>query len=292
MIIFIAGGRLGNQIFQYAFINSIRKRGEKVFVSGFEELKDIFELDELIIISRKKRYFRGIIFRIFYPILDILVSIRIITKIEVIYDNPTGHEESSPKRESTTYSVKLGILKTIRFIKQGYFQSEYFFHRSAIEKLIIKSKYLNEAQKFFYDIPLDTYNIFVHIRRGDYHNLKIFGNGTLLPISYYKNCIDYFIKNTSNSFFIFLSDDPEFVEMEFAWLKNKKLSVNNPPGIDFAIITKCKSGVLSTSSFGWWAAYLIKEKGTIFAPKYWLGFNSKIEFPKGGFPSFAKDVEI
>jgi len=111
-------------------------------------------------------------------------------------------------------------------------------------------------------------------------------------MSYYKEQINYFLNNYKDNFFVFLCDEPELIEKEFNYLENKIISKNNLPGTDFAIITKCKSGILSTSTFGWWGAYMIENKGIIFAPKYWLGFNSKIEAPKGSFPSFAKEIII
>jgi len=132
----------------------------------------------------------------------------------------------------------------------------------------------------------------MHLRLGDYKKFTVLRKSTLFPISYYKNMVDYFMKSHSKCFFIFLSDEPEYIKQEFRHIDNKKISKNNRPRTDLAIINKCKAGILSPSSFSWWGAYLIKNKGIIIAPKYWLGFNSGIEFPKGGFPSFAKKVTI
>ncbi len=292
MIIFFSGGRLGNQIFQYAFIKSILKNNEKIIVSGFEDLIDIFEIEDIINIPRKNRYIRGLVFKIISPLLSLIGSVRLITKIEIDYDDVKGFEYIKPRRESTTYTEKKGLFNFIRFIKTGYFQSESFFRKEVTENFIIKSEYMRAADDFLSDVPVEAHKVFVHLRRGDYKEFRILGKSTLLPISYYKNQIAYLMKNFENCFFILLSDEPEFIEIEFNYLKNKKISLKNDPGTDFAIMTKCTSGILSTSTFGWWASYLIKDRKTIFAPKYWMGFNSKIEFPKGAVPSFAEEVKI
>jgi len=41
MIFFKAQGRLGNQIFQYAFLQSKKRKREKIFSVGFDELLDV-----------------------------------------------------------------------------------------------------------------------------------------------------------------------------------------------------------------------------------------------------------
>jgi hypothetical protein len=36
----------------------------------------------------------------------------------------------------------------------------------------------------------------------------------------------------------------------------------------------------------------MKKRDVVFAPKYWLGFKIKKEFPQGIFPSFATPCEV
>ena len=48
MLIFLGDGRIGNQIFQYAFLKTIQDNKEKIIVSGFEELKEVFEINDFI----------------------------------------------------------------------------------------------------------------------------------------------------------------------------------------------------------------------------------------------------
>jgi hypothetical protein len=57
-------------------------------------------------------------------------------------------------------------------------------------------------------------------------------------------------------------------------------------------MTQCKSAILSPSSFGWWGSYMMKERDIIFAPKYWLGFSSKIEYHEQGVPDYSKEIEV
>ena len=64
MLIFLAGGRIGNQIFQYVFLKTIQDNNEKIIVSGFEELKEVFEINDFINLNKDNRWIRFFLFRI------------------------------------------------------------------------------------------------------------------------------------------------------------------------------------------------------------------------------------
>jgi hypothetical protein len=35
---------------------------------------------------------------------------------------------------------------------------------------------------------------------------------------------------------------------------------------------------------------MMQSRGKVFSPKYWLGWKSKVEWPKGIKPSFSEDI--
>jgi hypothetical protein len=43
--------------------------------------------------------------------------------------------------------------------------------------------------------------------------------------------------------------------------------------------------IISNSSFAWWGTYLNKKNAEVFAPRYWLGFKIRKEYPVGIFNS-------
>ena len=75
MKIFLADGRIGNQIFQYLFLKTIQDNNEKIIVSGFEELREVFQLNDFININKNNRGMRALLFRICKPILNYLPNI-------------------------------------------------------------------------------------------------------------------------------------------------------------------------------------------------------------------------
>jgi len=286
MIFFISEGRFGNQIFQYMFLKSIQESNEKIIVFGFDELKQVFDVDDFIDINSKNRYIRYLVYQIIKPFLNLLANKKVITSISVNNERVLDKY----RRETTNYNVEEGLIKKIKFLKLGFFQSEKFFKKELTKKLVIKHKFVDEAKEFLKPYK-DKYKIFVHIRRGDYRNYKVYGKDTLLPMSYFHNQIKWFLENKRETVFIFLSDEPDFIEDEFAYLNDKVISNNNYK-VDFAIMTLCKGAILSPSSFGWWGSYLMKERGIVVAPKYWLGFKSKIEYHLSPSTNFMKEVEV
>lgn len=287
MMIFLADGRLGNQIFQYVFLKTIQKNNERIVVSGMEDLKKVFEIDNIINFNKKNRWIRAFLFRVCKPILYFLSDKRIISSISVnrekILDKYT--------RETTSFTEQKGFFNFIIFVKLGFFQSEEFFDTSVINNLKIKNKYLGQADNFLFSCK-NKYKVFIHIRRGDYRDYKIFGKNTLLPMDYFHNQIKWFMKNKRKVCFIVLSDDSHFIKNEFNYIADKLISFDNHFGTDFAIMTKCNGAILSPSSFGWWGSYLMKNRDIVFAPKHWLGFNSNISFHKKPLANCVKEVEV
>lgn len=286
MIIFIANGRLGNQIFQYQFLKTVQKNNEALVVSGFTDLQNVFEINDIINLDKKNRWLRAFSLRVLQRIFIFLSNKKLISSIEVKHKQIFGKYFT----ESTALKTTFGAIKSLKFVKTAYFQDESFFDKNIASKLKIKNIYLDKAAKILNSIPEHHHKVFVHIRRADYKDFTIYGKSTLLPLSYYKKQISWFLNNRKDCFFIFLSDDTDFVKKEFGSMKNKMIATGNYHGTDLAIMTQCKSAILSPSSFGWWGSYLMKDKDIIFAPKYWLGFNSKENY--GTSHLFAKTIEI
>ena len=288
MKLFLAEGKIGNQIFQYVFLKTIQNQNEKIVVSGFEELKEVFEINDFININKHSRWLRFLLFRICRPVLYFLSDIRVISSITIIHENILNNYS----RESTNFDTIQGIVKRITFVKHGYFQSEIYFDKSLSNNLKFKKIFLINAAELLNSIPNNYHKIFVHIRRNDYKNFTVCGQSTLLPMSYYKDQIEWFMQNRENCFFILLGDDTKLLLEEFRYIEDKMVSSNNHYGTDLAIMTQCNSAILSPSSFSWWGSYMMRERDTVFAPKFWLGFRSKIEYQAQGVPSYSKEVEI
>jgi hypothetical protein len=288
MLFFMAEGRLGNQIFQYAFLKNILKKNELLVTSGFEELNEVFLLNDFININNKKIINRIILYKIIRLILLFLSYIRIISSISI------NREKVLEKytRETVSYSKTDGLINAFIYVKLGFFQSEQFFCNKLVENFKIKDVYLKEAKLFLMQVPEDTHKVFIHIRRGDFKDYKVYGKSTLLPLEFFRKQIEWFKINKEKPFFIFFSDDTEFVENEFQNIENKIISSNNHFGTDLSIMSECQSAILSPSSFGWWGSYLMKDRDTVFVPRFWLGFNSNENYTAESITKYMIAVDV
>jgi hypothetical protein len=163
-----------------------------------------------------------------------------------------------------------------KMVLNGYFQSEKYFsdYIPETKKLFnLSEEYCDKVIKHNKSLPKKVTS--VHVRRGDYLN----------NLEYHTPCdVDYFnkaIELIGDSYFIFFSDDIEWVKENFKG-KNFIYSNNQNEIEDFTFMTQCDNNIISNSSFSWWAAYLNdnKEKKVI-APQKWFG-------PKG--PKDTQDI--
>lgn len=281
MIAVVAQGRLGNQLFQYAFAYAsakklscnfyIDKRYEKYVLSEYFQLSNDF-------FSKLDRYVFSIGgFRKFFSSF-LRLGIYALIERKTIRNEAFFSDTEAPSKQ---------LIKINNHTKyHGFFQSEDYFlqYRAEITKEFkIKKRHQISFNQIFNTIPKDKKIVVVQIRRTDYIELNI-----CLSATYYHSAI----KETynENNFYIVISDDKKFINEEFGYLTNKYIS-NHDEIIDFQFLMNADICIISNSTFGWWGAYLNKKKPKIYAPKYWLGFVEKEEFPNGIIPNEFTEIE-
>lgn len=274
MIIFFSEGRLGNQLFQYYFLDSLTQKNEFVLTFGFNELTDVFEVKSIFNIRKSSKIKNFIYYALVRKFIAFLARIRLISCYTPLYIKLNANVLD----EALEYRFSKGLFSNIKFIHTLFAQTSKYVQLSA-NHLEIKSNFMEKAKQITDDCSQDYHKVFVHIRRGDYKEFFINEKSTLLPISYYHEQINFILQHIDNPYFIFLSDEPSFVEQYFSHIYNKIIIYDQPSGVDLSIMTLCNSAILSPSSFSWWGAYMIPKKFKILAPEYWLGFNSDIAFP-------------
>lgn len=280
MILFISDGRLGNQVFQYAFLNTIKKDNEIILSLNMEVLVNSFRISNrrFINISGNKLFTlasRKILPTVFME----LGKFKIISYIEEHRD--IGNCELG-------YSFNRGLLP-IKYVQTGFFQSERFFNAEFLD-LKQMTDSLTIADKLISELP-DGEKVFIHVRRGDYLNEVFEGERNIsLPKSYYLKAIDIIGNNVSSPFYIFLTDDHDFVNEAYRDIDNKHISTETML-VDLAIMSKCRYGIVSNSSFSWWGAYLSDNKKMMIFPKYWYGWKNRTESHPDIQPSWGVVID-
>jgi hypothetical protein len=260
--IFFEYGRLGNQLFQYAAIKSIYPNSRLVLF-GFSSLNQLIERPQAIIITDLGK-FRYFIKRLFRTSLNIISE-----KLKII---PCLNE----KNIFGTCSIveNSGLYKKIKYIKSGNFQSEKYFDENFLNRIKIKQSAIKIAEDELSKLKINTTAsiFFIHIRRGDYL-WRNPGESPALSTEWYLKAIAIVKKYSPVANFIVCSDDIEYAKSKFSHLDGFHF-FHKSEIIDLVMMTLCQGGIMSASSYSWWAAYFSRKRfqgGLYIAPNYWMG---------------------
>lgn len=263
MIIVRLTGRMGNQLFQYAFAMSAQKR-----LRTYAMIDDRFQRDVVSpYFSFKGIYQHPLIKRVAYRLVQ----------LPQIYQD--GGEDIEMILEKV---VKNGVYYF------AYFQSERYFEpiRSRIrDRIRIKQRYQEEFQKKYGQLYKDNRILAIHYRFGDYKHWEKEGLGgpdLTLPDRYYSNALAQ-IRDLDSYLVVLVTDDIDTCDSRTRQLKNKMV-ISDSEIMDFQLLVNADKLIVANSSFSWWAAYLNTKNAQVYAPEYWLGFKVGKEFPNGIIP--------
>ena len=250
-------GRLGNQMFQYAFIRGMSKRYGYDFIipdanaNRFDNygLFDCFELEGC-------KTGEGS-----YPTLE-------------CRDTAFNQKFLDECSDNTNYS--------------GVFQTEKYF-ANATEELrkdfTFHKEILDPCQEFINNVG-DV--IFLHVRRG---NSNLVGNRgekwsyqmlqdyhPLMKKEYYLEALSHFDESKK---VIVLSDTIDWCKKQ-DWLQDDRFLFSDSsyevfddgasvPYIDLCLMSLCSGAIIANSSMSWWGAWLQNDSGKIIAPNPWYG---------------------
>ena len=263
LVVRLMGG-LGNQMFQFAFGKALEaKTGRKVYFD-----KSWFEEAQKTIVNTKGENQDGVVMRKFD--LDVF---------NLSADYATNEQLTDCKKkiyEQKFFTFDKSLLKKEKSaLYEGYFQNEGYFKN--ITNIIKKdftfpdiSKDDEFNQKWIKRINECTNPVFIHLRRGDYLNLK----GWALSFDYYKEAIQYIKEHIdSPTFFVFGQDCEEYIKQEFNNIDanfeviGENNSKNKEDWKDIVLMQECKHAIIANSTFSWWAAWLGRANdGIVVAP--------------------------
>lgn len=258
-------GRLGNLMFQYAFLYSVSmSKGLYPVISDNFLPGDVFRINK--------------------------------TTLQVLGENHAscGTVKSYTERWPCSFDdriIQVPFLTSAKF--NGYFQSwkywiqyennlrEIFRFQDTIARRA--NKQLNDILSTL-DFPCCSKNstlVGVHIRRGDYTSKAVNKYGQITPnISYYLNAMNYFENLYPTVLFIVASDDLKWSKNGLKNKTNVYISTGNSGPEDMALLSLTNHTIMSVGTFGWWAAWM--TRGTtlyykqVFAPgsRYAKDFNN------------------
>jgi hypothetical protein len=154
-----------------------------------------------------------------------------------------------------------------------------------------KKIFLNDEVDFDEDV---SNRVFIHIRRGDYLYWPSIDSPAALPLCWYQKNMNLFRKKLQNPLFVVFTDDFLYVKEHFSSVRDVVVSELNDVD-DLKLMAKCQHGILSASSYAWWAAYIAKNgnpSGMFIAPLYWAGHKKLRWFPPYMKSHWLQYVEV
>lgn len=265
MIILKIQGRLGNQMFQYAFAKSLQKRfysKEEIIInyskSKYSNLCHFCNKNEFNIKTLKSTYklhLNLIQLIIFYSYTLIRMILRkemdikaqpFLNKFGIYYLQDPGVCDFKKSK----FKNKLVF---------GYFASEIFFDnvKEEIKKEFQLNIPLSRENKEFFEEINSSNSVAISIRRGDYTNSEISNYYLVCTKEYYLKAIELAKKEIKNCRFVVFSDDIEWVKNNIAFPKNTLYENKDNQVCETLLLMKsCKHFIISNSTFHWWAQYL------------------------------------
>lgn len=269
-------GGLGNQMFQYAFVEALRNRGRNVGCSlGFYRKhpgERPFILNEVFGTVNLQE-------------VDDSVFDEIDGKWKRIKESPERLEEFIKKENikkrffyveevDSLYDENVFDMQNCAYV--GWWQTEKYFseYRASIAKTY---QFQVENKKILQLGDLLEENFYsIHIRRNDYlEGTAVYGG--ICTADYYKSAIEYIRAHDSCAKFIIFSDEEEpdklaqEIELKDALFSPKKEMEQYYDWHDMYLMTRCRGNIIANSSFSWWGAWLNERADKIVvAPSKWM----------------------
>lgn len=248
-VVRVVGG-LGNQMFQYAFYLSLKKKHKnvKLDISAFKNYKlHKFQLEKIFGIDKSNYTSKltGLIFKVLQKF----------KKYSIVKEDTLFHSEVLDIEGTKYYS--------------GYWNSENYFKDifDEVRQAFRFNFILNDENEFISKMIKNSNSVSIHVRRGDYLdtevNQKIYGG--ICTLNYYQSAIEIIQRNVENPFFFVFSNDIEWCKINFKIQNVNFIDWNSEDEnyIDMYLMSICKYNIIANSSFGWWAAWLNQNKGKI-----------------------------
>jgi hypothetical protein len=252
MIVRLAAG-MGNQLFQWAFGRCVSlKRGEELF---FEK----HDLDA----GHPRAYSLGAF------------------GLDLKFAEPNGAPQFIETHEKFGFDPEVyKVPNGTHFI--GNWQTEKYLNRDLVlENLGWHTQPSPQTVSVAHEILSSSETAFVHVRRTDYlipSTVAYHGN---VSREYYAAAMEFIRSRYPHVRFYIFSDDPGWSYENFPGCRvvdhNKPGSGETGPGReheDLHLMSLCKHAIIPNSSFGWWAAWLRRDKDRpgcyTIAPKVWF----------------------
>lgn len=276
LVIIIQDGRLGNQFYQFFHGAHLATHGV-CLIFGMDNISPFFSAPNVLFVSHILPQPISSLF------LFILLRIRFFLRAFLRFFPIVSFLPNQSLPPIPSFTILPGIISSILFFDDlNYASSSPLCASVSCHPISYTTKLYARIAEFDKRLTTAT-NVkvhnryFVHVRRGDYLLWPSPDSPAALPISWYFSAMSQILTFDPQAHFILLSDDPQIL-CHFDLYYQNLTFLSSSPFDDFVAMLSCGGGgILSPSSFSFWAAFLSKSHYTgarYIAPKYWLGWSS------------------
>lgn len=285
-------GRIGNQLFQYAFARKIQKdmrEDVKIIIDDSDILRckwenslKFYNLPNVLYVHKNimeneskvsKQYLLRKIYRLFTRNKDYICKFENEKKLQ-----PILNKQGMFLCENGFIEPHINYNKPVYL--EGYFQSEKYFAdiKDDILKLLNGKQF--ENLKLYPGLQQIKNRNSVCISVKIEHNI---GNTmyNVCSIEYWKKAIQYVSRKVENPLFFICSDNVKYVLENLIDANKFDYVVQNrdmPIHISLAAMAECNHFIIGNTTFGWWAQYMSKNKDKIVvAPSRWMTVSMPID---------------
>ncbi len=273
MVILKVNGRLGNQLFIYAYGQALKKQWNQEVAYDFYGFKGNGVAETVRAVLR-------------FTLRTPRYANDALSELAISYErcHPVRHAASLQRariiREDSLPEFGCEKVYPKHAYLVGYWQNEHWFQNSKTElqeTIVFRRKHTHAVAKLISQIE-NSESVCVHVRRGDYvENPATAKVHNLCGWDYYKTAVQLLQAHTGggNHYYVF-SDD-------IAWCKNNltllatSITFVELPGsytnLDFELMMHCKHFIIANSSYSWWAAWLGKSPHKmVICPARWTNY--------------------
>ena len=241
----IFSGGIGNQMFEYAFLLSLKHKGITANINTclykYMTMHNGYVLDRVFGIEDSTFWGNSKAAAIFIRFL-------VEYKPRFLMHSEYGFGENN--------------------IQKYYMKSKLFYFGCWINPLIFsniksqvfdsfKFKDIDDRNSILAEEMSIVNSVSIHIRRGDY--LKV-AQYAVCDDVYYSKAIKYIVEHVDNPVFYVFSDDPLWCEDFIKQFNVSFKVISHNQGAesykDMYLMTHCKNNIIANSTFSWWGAWL------------------------------------
>ncbi len=288
-------GRMGNQMFQYAFAKALKmaQGGEGRLIlnfkrvlrcgkkeNGFEDALQYFQVEDYQTEKKNLVFHYGSVRQIAWYILY-LVHIKLFPRYRnapfwfaLLRKVGLCYSDYNDNRYSNFEQMFHQRVSWKSAICSGKYENPLFFDhlRPVILKEFTPKQPPLEENKALYDLMAQTNSVCVSIRRGDYVSAHFKDKFYVCDEQYYVKAIELMKQKLENPVFFFFSDDIEWVKEVIKTDVTAYYEQGGGPVWEkMRLMYSCKHFIISNSTFAWWGQYLSRNtEKVVIAPDHWF----------------------